>query len=218
MKTKLQNTEQKRFAAIRAESVNLEDRTAEFVISTEAVDTYKTVFLMSGWDLARYQSNPVVLFNHNAEDADHVIGTSEVRIDNGQLVAVVTFEPAEINPLAEKILRKVQAGTIRGASIRADVMDARMGVEADGEDPDILYFTRMELMEWSIVTLNSNPEALARQDKKLQALRSTLSEASRDGEPTEGDDETSKEKENENRASSFDAYEAQLIINQNQLS
>lgn len=216
MKTKLQNTEQKRFAQIRAESVNLEDRTAEFVISTEAVDTYKTVFLMSGWDLARYQTNPVVLFNHNAQDADHVIGTSEVRIDNGQLVATVTFEPAEINPLAEKIMRKVQAGTIRGASIRADVMDARLGVEADGEDPEILYFTRQELMEWSIVTLNSNPDALARQDKKLQAMRSTLADTSGDAEETEAEKRAREEKENENRASSFDAYDAQLIINQNQ--
>lgn len=216
MKTKLQNTEQKRFAAIRAESVNLEDRTAEFVISTEAVDTYETVFLMSGWDLSRYQKNPVVLFNHNAQDADHVIGTSEVRVEDKQLVAVVTFEPAEINPLAEKILRKVQAGTIRGASIRADVMDGRFGVEADGEDPNVLYFTRQELMEWSIVTLNSNPDALARQESKLQALRSALSEASGDEDTTEGDEKPSAETENENRASSFDAYEAQLIINQNQ--
>lgn len=214
MKNKIKNTEQKRFAAIRAESVNLENRTAEFVISTEAIDTYETVFLMSGWDLSRYQKNPVVLFNHNAQDADHVIGTSEVRVEDKQLVAVVTFEPAEINPLAEKILRKVQAGTIRGASIRADVMDGRFGVEADGEDPNVLYFTRQELMEWSIVTLNSNPDALARQESKLQAMRSALSEASGDTDTSE--DEPLDDKENANRESSFDAYEAQLVINQNQ--
>lgn len=31
------------------------NREAEFVISTEAVDTYGTVFKSSGWDLTRYE-------------------------------------------------------------------------------------------------------------------------------------------------------------------
>jgi len=202
------NKELKRSIETRNASVDVEARTAEFVISTEAIDSYQTVFKIEGWDLSRYQNNPIVLFNHNHEDVDHTIGTSEVRIEDGQLVAKVTFEDAESNPLAEKVFRKVQNGILRGASIRASVIDARMGAEDMGEDKDVLYFTRQELLEWSIVTINSNPEALARTEKTVHELRTALMDV-------EEDDVDPAESEEEKRVDEFDVFEAQLIVNQN---
>jgi len=198
------NKEILRNVEMRAESFNEEERSVEFVISTEARDSYGTVFLMSGWELERYQNNPVVLFNHDAREVDSVVGYSEVRIEDGKLIGKVYFEDAELNPLADKLYRKIKAGTIRGASIRAGVLDARMGDKAKGEDKETLYFTRQELMEWSIVTLNSNPDAVARNQKTIEELREQVKPET-ETETTEGKKEVR-----------FDVYEAQSIINQNQ--
>jgi phage head maturation protease len=151
----------------------IENRQVEFVISSEAVDSYDTVFRMDGWDLNDYARNPIVCYQHRAssDDPDNVIGTSTVRIEGDQLVAVVTFEDAEINPKAEKIFRKVQAGTLKMASINANVLDARFGDEKKGERKDVLYFTKQRLMEWSIVSIGSNPDAHKRNAQTIEELR-----------------------------------------------
>lgn len=154
-----------RSAVIRALTPEqIENRQAEFVISTESPDTYGTVFRIDGWNLDRYKNNPIVCYNHkfDSSNPDDVIGTSELRIEDNQLIAVVTFESEEDNPLAEKVFRKVQNGTLRMASINANIHEARWGNFDDGENPDYLYFTNQELLEWSIVSVGSNPDALKR--------------------------------------------------------
>jgi len=205
---KIQNKIQTRNAQVRAESVNEAERTADFVISSEAVDTYNTVFKSDGWLLDRYQTNPIVCYNHNHRDADSVIGTSEVFIENGFVIGRVRFEDAENNPLAEKIFNKVKSRIIRGASISAEILDGRYGLEDLNEDPDVLYFTQQRLQEWSIVALNSNPDALARNTNDLNEIRK---EFTPDTSADSAEDDTDEEK----RTSEFDVFEAQLLINKN---
>ncbi|MFM9400791.1 HK97 family phage prohead protease [Myroides odoratimimus] len=151
----------------------VQNRQADFVISTEAEDTYRTIFEIAGWNLERYNRNPVVIYVHDtmSSDPDLVIGTSVVRIEGNELVATVTFEDAENNPLAEKVFRKVQAGILRMASIGADIHEARWGDFDKGEDPDVLRFTKMDLLEWSIVPVGSNPEALKRSADGLEDIK-----------------------------------------------
>lgn len=151
----------------------VQNRQAEFVISTEAEDTYRTIFEIAGWNLERYNRNPVVIYVHDtmSSDPDLVIGTSEVRVEGNELVATVTFEAAENNPLAEKVFRKVQAGILRMASIGADIHEARWGDFDKGENPDVLRFTKMDLLEWSIVPVGSNPEALKRSADGLEDIK-----------------------------------------------
>lgn len=154
----------------------IEKRQVEFVISTEAVDTYRTVFKLDGWDLADYTRNPIVCYQHraNSDDPDNIIGTSTVRVEGSELIGTVTFEPAEINPRAEKIFQKVQSGTLRMASVGANVQTARFGVEENEEDPEVLYFTKQRLMEWSVVSVGSNPDAHKRNAETLEEMRSSL--------------------------------------------
>ena len=154
----------------------IEKRQVEFVISTEAVDTYRTVFKLDGWDLADYTRNPIVCYQHRAssEDPDNIIGTSTVRVEGSELIGTVTFEPAEINPRAEKIFQKVQSGTLRMASVGANVQTARFGVEENQEDPEVLYFTKQRLLEWSVVSVGSNPDAHKRNAETLEEMRSSL--------------------------------------------
>lgn len=205
-----------REAVIRALSdKNKENREAEFVISTEAPDTYGTVFKISGWDLKRYENNPVVFYAHKSysDNPDMLIGTSEIRIEENQLIGVVRFEPAEINPLAEKVWQKVQAGTLRMASIGANPKKGHWGDEKFGEDRDVLYFDEQELLEWSIVPIGSNPEALKREYQTIEEIRGIIKKeipVNPEVQPTTDNEQRTTDKNKE-----LNAFEAQLIINQN---
>lgn len=164
-----------REAVIRAITDEMkEKRQAEFVISSEAVDTYDTVFKIDGWELERYHRSPVVFYNHKSwsDDPDMIIGTSEVRVEGNQLIGLVTFE--DDNPVAEKVWRKVQNGTLNMASIGANPIEWRWGDFDKGENPDVIYFVRQELLEWSIVPVGSNPDALKRSVENLAEIRQTL--------------------------------------------
>jgi hypothetical protein len=71
-----------------------------------------------------------------------------------------------------------------------------------------LYFTQQRLQEWSIVALNSNPDALARNTNDLNEIRK---EFTPDTSADSAEDDTDEEK----RTSEFDVFEAQLLINKN---
>ena len=198
-----------REAVIRALTEdNIKNREAEFVISTEAIDSYDTIFKIDGWDFTRYQNNPIVAYGHRtwSDNPDMILGTSEVRIEENQLIGVVRFETAEVNPTADKVWKKVQAGTLRMASVGANPVEWRMGIAADGENPGVLYFTRTELLEWSIVPLGSNPEALKRSGETLEEIRAALTGKIETNEP-----ETVREDKG------LSTFEAQVLINKNSL-
>lgn len=163
-----------RTAVVRAVSIEMAaSRQAEFVISTETPDTYGTIFRVAGWNLERYVQNPIVCYAHNSysDNPDMIIGTSQLRIEDNQLIALVTFERGEINPLAEKVFRKVQSGTLRMASIGCNIIRGHRGDAKLGEDPEIIYFDEMELLEWSIVPIGSNPDAVKRERAQIQEIR-----------------------------------------------
>lgn len=164
---KVKNLIQERTAHIRAFSPDSENRTYDFVISTEAPDSYGTVFRADGWEMDSYLLNPVVCWNHRSfsDDPDDIVGTSELIREGNIWIGRVTLE--EGNPKADTLKRKIDNGTIRGASVGAMVKRGDWGDETKGEDPNILYFTRQELKEWSIVGVQSNPDAVKRNKEKL---------------------------------------------------
>ena len=90
---------------VELRGVNEEDRTAEFVISTESIDRHGTVFTMAGWELKNYNSNPIVGYNHrvSSDNPDTIIGTSKVFKEADKLIGRVTFEPAGENEIADKV-------------------------------------------------------------------------------------------------------------------
>jgi hypothetical protein len=164
-----------RQVGIVVRAVDVENRTAEFIISTESPDTYGTVFKAAGAKMERYTKNPIVTYQHEdfSTDPDDVIGTSELRLEDNQWIARVTFEDKEndYNDKAEKIFRKVKKGTLRMASIMAEPIDGSMGDAAAGEDPSIMYFRNWELYSWSIVTHGSNPDALLRNVEAINSFK-----------------------------------------------
>lgn len=202
------NSLQVRAAQVKPDSFDDEKRTAVFAITSEDVDSYKTVFRSEGWDFSQYMRNPVVAYNHNVHDPnpDNIIGTTERVWKEGTVtLAEVRFEDAETNPLAEKVYRKVKNGTLRMASINAVVEKYHLGKRDAGEDPDVVYFDKQRLQEWSIVSVGANPEAFKRNTEELDALRNAAAE-NIEVKPEEV--ETPKKR-------ALDAFEAQLIVNQN---
>lgn len=155
-------------AAFELRASDDEARKHTFVISSRAVDSYGTSLNPKGWKLDRYIQNPVVAYNHMTgwNNPDYIIGTSRVWMEGEQLLGEVMYEPEDINPLAEKIRKKVGHGTLRMASVGFQVMEYHWGREKDGEDPDVVYFDEMELFEWSIVDIGANPEALMKNTAK----------------------------------------------------
>ena len=168
-------------AFVRAAEFKDDQNEFDFIITSDKEDTYETVFTHDGWNFERYTENPVVFYQHrsDSDDPDNLIGITvkgpwaeQLEDGSNAWLARVRFEPAEVNEKAEKIRKKIIAGSIRMASIGADVQAYRWGNSDKNENPDTLYFTKKELFEWSVVHLGSNPSAhIQRNAKVIEEIR-----------------------------------------------
>jgi hypothetical protein len=171
-------------AAVRKIADNVEDtRYIEFVASDSSRDSYKTVLPLEKWDLDRFNKNGVIGYQHNlyySTNPDMVIGTGKAFVDGNQLIVGVTFEPAELNPIAEKLFRKILHGTIKAVSVGFDPIGGGHWGEGDeyyGKPNETYYYDGMELLEVSIVHIPANKNAVKR------ALEDLLSEDDPENEP-----------------------------------
>jgi HK97 family phage prohead protease len=138
---------------VRIDTINEEERTIEFVASTEAVDSYRTI-LRQNWDLQRFGSNPVVLYNH---DPGCPLGTAETRIEDKQLIAKVRFATGDKE--IDEVWNLVKQKVIRGMSVGFRPLSRKVETINGME---VMVFDKSELYELSITTQPSNAEALSR--------------------------------------------------------
>jgi hypothetical protein len=109
-------------------------------------------------------------------DLDTIVGKSEVYKDyaNRRLVAKVNFKPPELNPLAEKIFKKILNRSLKEASCGLLPLEIPPGLygkndNTRGEKNETYYYGSRELLEWSIVNVPSNADAmLIRSLEKLE--------------------------------------------------
>ena len=143
----------------------LESRKMKFIISTSSKDRGKEVINMDNWNFENYKNNPIVGYQHAVHGSyfsdpnpDMVIGKSDVNIDVFQgkkvLVADATFEPADINPIADKILKKLVFGSLNAASV--GILPSGTGKT----DKGVYYYDGQELLEWSVVNIPMNQDAV----------------------------------------------------------
>ncbi len=142
----------------------LEDRRVRFTISTGTPDREDDVVSIDGWVLDAYRQNPVVLWGHDAWNLP--IGRCvELGSDGAALKATVEFVPADmpvVGPLAEAVLRMCRTGFLSATSVGFRPLEYEMAKDRmDDEDwfPP-MNFLRNELLEFSIVSIPCNPEAL----------------------------------------------------------
>jgi hypothetical protein len=166
-----------------------ETRVIPFVLSTAARDRHHSILNQDGWVLDSYRGNPIVGYNHNLygdmcnpPDPDDVIAKSP-QIDVEELASVKAlvgypvFETADLNLKADKIFRKLLLGTLNASSVGfLEVGAGQWGVneEAAGHDNETYYFQGQELLEFSIVNIPSNPQALVKSMRTQTATAITF--------------------------------------------
>jgi HK97 family phage prohead protease len=148
-----------------AEQIGGDQRALRFTISTGAVDREQDAIAVTGWDLANFRRNAVVLWAHDA--ARLPIGRAfDVRIDDGALKASIEFIPPDTpegGAFAESVYRLARSGFIAATSVgfRPIKWEYTNDRERGADDwfPGI-DFQQQELVELSVVTVPANPEAL----------------------------------------------------------
>lgn len=171
-------------AEIRAKGDN-ESRTVTFVASTYDKDRHGTVLNQKNWSLDNFNANPIIGYQHNVygddmcnpPNPDDQLGIGKAYIVNDELLIDITFEPADINPLAEKIFKKIQFGSLNAVSVGFVPLKNEKGNHGEQRE-DGFYFHGQELLEVSVVNIPSNPKALKKsfRDSTKNAL-SYLSKA-----------------------------------------
>jgi len=147
-----------------------DSRVRTFGITDESVDMHNTTFALDGWDFdSRFMRNPLVLLNHGwSSDELPVIGRSAKPGQVGDRIeAQVEIFPVSLQPEADRVLGMVDAGVL-GASIRAtpDYESAVYNEDRETGDEWIdfwyppLDFKRQTLIEWSVVIIGSNGNAV----------------------------------------------------------
>lgn len=112
-----------------------------------------------GIDLERFNSNPVMLYRH---DASYVIGRWEnVRLSDGKLLADSVFDDQDEE--SAKIAGKVERGFIKGCSMGIRILDMSIVDNIDTA-------TRCELHEASVCPIPSDAGAIALYDENRKKL------------------------------------------------
>ena len=132
-----------------------DSRTLSFVISTSTPDRDKDVISPSGVKLDNFLKNPVVLWSHDYS-APPIGRALSITTDGSRIMASAQFADATTYPFADTIYRLVKQGFIRATSIGFRPLKFALNTERGGFD-----FMECELLEFSMVAVPANAEALA---------------------------------------------------------
>lgn len=154
------------------EKASNDDGTVTMVMSSEIEDRDGVIVKLNGGNIDNYAKNPVILWMHQSSkgffdsdyDPDNVIGYGEPYMEDGKLKVKIHFEPADINPKADKIRKKMEFGSLRAGSIGFIPKSGGYGKKDMNEDEETFYIRSWELAEFSIVTIPANPDALIEND------------------------------------------------------
>lgn len=128
------------------------------VITTDGGDRHGTVIDPNGAQLDNYRQNPVFLINHNY---DLLAGAgAELTVQNNQIVANIDDDMWDLED--ERIVpyyNKVKNGIMRSASVGFKPLEVEYEDE-DGRPLEKPIIRKWELLEFSFVTVGSDPQAL----------------------------------------------------------
>lgn len=144
-------------------SIDKENHRLTMVASTQDVDRHGDTVVQAGWDLKHFKKNPVILNNHNYNDATEVIARAEnIRIEGKGKRAKLMMDwifAVEENPKA-KIIFELYAGKFLHAS-SVGFIPRKFAEDKDG-NRDWWTIEEAELLEVSAVSVPANAMALAK--------------------------------------------------------
>lgn len=135
-----------------------DDTRTTVVINTDGGDRHGTIIDPNGAQLDNYRQNPVFLINHNY---DLLAGAgAELTVQNNQIVANIDDDMWDLDD--ERIVpyfNKVKNGIMRAASVGFKPLEVEYEDE-DGRPLEKPIIRKWELLEFSFVTVGSDPQAL----------------------------------------------------------
>jgi len=132
-------------------------RRIPFCLSDGTVDRMGDTIAADGWVLDGYQKNPVVLWAHDASSPPIGRGIN-IRVSDERLLGEVEFAGAEVYDFADLIFRLVKAKYVNAGSVGFMPLDLEFS--NDKGRPWGIDFTRQELLEFSVVPVPANANAL----------------------------------------------------------
>lgn len=137
----------------------------EYILNDESVvNSHGFVLLNAAGRFERFNANPVMLFNH---EADKLIGQmTGLRIDGTKLIGTPSFD--EEDTLAAKCKRQGEKGFLKGCSPGIIMHAVELRTTPDGEER--ITVTDWTLCEVSLVSVPSNQNALKLYNVRGEAI------------------------------------------------
>jgi HK97 family phage prohead protease len=132
------------------------DKGGRILINTGSVDRDRDRVMPSGMKVENYTRNPVVQWGHNYRDPWATVGkTTKLDVTPDGIVAEFELRPAANDQDPQNIVRLLwEGGWVRTASIGFIPTQGKQNAEG-GMD-----FSEWELLEWSLVPIPANQDAL----------------------------------------------------------
>jgi HK97 family phage prohead protease len=131
-----------------------------FVVSTPEVDRYGTIIVPSGIDYTAYLNNPIVLAQHDSDEWP--IGRCLGFAMNGEnLEATIQIEC--ITEEGKKLNKLINAGYVKAVSVGIIPKEYE---EQTIDGQKVTIYTKSELVEFSVVSVPANRQALLKKSMK----------------------------------------------------
>lgn len=145
---------------VSMKGISEEERTIDFVISTERVDRMGDIISLKGWQLKEFRKNPVVLFGHNSSIPPIGKALKVWKTDN-ELRALAQFMDIDISPFADSVFRMYKQKFLKAVSVGFIPKEWEI-IEDEDEDEwfPAFKFLKQELLEFSAVPIPANPDAI----------------------------------------------------------
>jgi HK97 family phage prohead protease len=131
-----------------------------FVVSTPEVDRYGTIIVPSGIDYTAYLNNPIVLAQHDSDEWP--IGRCLGFAMNGEnLEATIQIEC--ITEEGKKLNKLINAGYVKAVSVGIIPKEYE---EKTIDGQKVTIYTKSELVEFSVVSVPANRQALLKKSMK----------------------------------------------------
>lgn len=132
-------------------------RSILFTISTASVDRMGDTIAVDGWKLDNFRKNPVVLWGHDSSSLP-VARANKVWIEDGKLKAEAEFTPPGMTRFNDTVFDMLKAGFLNATSV--GFVPLKYAFTDDPQRRFGIDFMEQELLEFSVVSIPANPEAL----------------------------------------------------------
>lgn len=138
-------------------AVGDDSRALDFTISTSSVDRFGDTVSVDGWKMENFRKNPVVLWMH--DNTMLPVGKAvSVRAEDGKLKARVEFTPSGQVKYNDIVFDMLKSGFLSATSV--GFIPLKYNFVDDPQRRFGIDFIEQELLEFSIVTVPANAEAL----------------------------------------------------------